>query len=64
MMSPFGSRHHPHVIIPTMTSFSLRRHNFPGLRVSREANIRLTGHVTPCCTLIGPFVPRDLYLAL
>ena len=65
MMSPFGSRHHPHVIIPTMTSFSLWRHNFGGgVRVSREANIWLTGHVTPCCTLIGPFVPRDLYLAL
>ena len=51
--------HHPHhdVILP-MTS------QFPGVRVSREANIWLTGHVTPCCTLIGPFVPRDLYLAL
>ena len=32
---------------------------FPG-----EANIWLTGHVTPCCMQIGPFVPRDLYLAL
>ena len=35
-----------------------------GVRVSREANIWFTGHVTPCCMLIGPFVPRDLYLAL
>ena len=64
MMSPFGSRHHPNVIIPTMKSFSLWRHNFRGVRVSREANIWFTGHVTPCCMLIGPFVPRDQYLAL
>lgn len=53
-----------HIITPTMTSFSLWRHNFRGVRVSREANIWFTGHVTPCCMLIGPFVPRDLYLAL
>ena len=35
-----------------------------GVRVSREVNIWFTSHVTPCCMLIGPFVPHDLYLAL
>ena len=48
---PMMSWPHPYDVMTPMTS-------------SKIFEIWLTGHMTFCCTLIGPFVPRDLNAAL
>ena len=47
-----------------MTSSPLWCHDHTPMTSSKIFEIWLTGHMTFCCTLIGPFVPRDLYPAL
>ena len=46
-----------------MTSSPLWCHDHTPMTSAKIFEIWLTGHMTFCCTLIGPFVPRDLYPA-
>ena len=53
VITPMTSWPHPYDVMTPMTSFDR----------CFDMKIWLTGHMTFCCTLIGPFVPRDLNAA-
>ena len=54
---------HDHTPMTSSTHYIVIDSSLTPHDVTENPNCWLTGHMTFCCTLIGPFVPRDLYPA-